>query len=89
MYESGKLILTCNGVFVGKGYFSKGMVKLSTIENIFNKVSIFAYMIESIYLWHSRLTRINIRVMKRLIILKNVKFVLILKWLRKFSIVQK
>lgn len=55
------------------------MVKLCTIENIFNKVSIFAYMIESIYLWHSRLTRINIRIMKRLIILKNVKFVLILK----------
>lgn len=67
VYESGKLILTCNNVFVGNGYSAKGMIKLCTIDNIINKISIFAYMIESISLWNSRITHIGISIIKRLI----------------------
>lgn len=45
VYESGKLILTNNGVFVGKRYHVEGMDKLCTIDNIINKFFIPAYMI--------------------------------------------
>lgn len=67
VYESGKLILTRNGVFVGKGYSAEGMIKLCTIDNIINKVSNSAYMIDSVSLWHSRLAHIGISTMNRLI----------------------
>lgn len=86
VYELSKLILTCNIVFMGKGYSIKGMVKLCTIDNIINKVSIFTYMLESVSLWRSRLSHIGISTMKRLIKsglisrdvnnLKNVKYML-------------
>ena len=33
-FESGKLVLSCNGVFVGKGYFTEGMIKLYTSNNV-------------------------------------------------------
>ncbi|KAI5406023.1 hypothetical protein KIW84_052687 [Lathyrus oleraceus] len=39
VYESGKLILTHNGIFVGKGYSAEGMIKLCTTDNIINKIS--------------------------------------------------
>lgn len=67
VYESGKLILTRNGVFVGKGYSAERIIKLCTIDNIINEISNFAYMLESISLWHSRLTHINISTMNILI----------------------
>ena len=43
------------------------MVKLCTTENIINNVFVYAYMIESVSLWHSRLTHIGISTMKILI----------------------
>ena len=50
VYESGKLILTRNGIFVGKGYSAEGMIKLCTTDNIINEISNSAYMLESISL---------------------------------------
>lgn len=70
VYESGKLILTCNRVFVVKGYFAEGMIKFCTTNNIINDYS--AYMLESVSLWHSKLAHLDISSMKRLI-----KYVLI------------
>jgi len=67
VYESGKLILTRNGVFVGKGYSSEGMVKLCIIDNVINEISPSAYMVDSVSLWHSRLAHIGFSTMKRLI----------------------
>lgn len=67
VYESGKLILTCKGVFVGKGYFAKEMIKLCTTDNIIIEISNYAYMLEFISLWHSRLAHIYISTMNRLI----------------------
>lgn len=50
MYESVKLILTRNSVFVGKGHSTQGIVKLYTTDNIINEVSIFTYMNEFVSL---------------------------------------
>ena len=36
MYELGKLILSRNKIFIGKGYSTDGIVKLYTINNINN-----------------------------------------------------
>jgi hypothetical protein len=86
VYESGKLILTRNGVFVGKGYSAEGMIKLCTTDNIINEIFNSAYMLESISLWHNRLAHTGISSIKRLIKsgliscnindFKNVKYVL-------------
>ena len=67
VYESGKLILSRNGVFVGKGYSSEGMVKLCTNDNNNNKNVASAYMVDSVSLWHSRLAHVGISTMKRMI----------------------
>lgn len=49
VYESGKLILTRGGVFVGKGYSCNEMIKLCTVDNAdvatINKSSHSAYML--------------------------------------------
>ena len=63
--ESDKLILSKNGVFVGKGYACDGMFKLSAniINN--NKDVVSAYIIDSsISLWHARLAHVNYRSLK-------------------------
>jgi hypothetical protein len=58
--ESDNLILSTQGVFVGKWYSCDGMYKLS-INNI-NSGS--TYIIESSILWHNRLIHLNFRSLK-------------------------
>ena len=59
--ESDKLIMSKNGMFVGKGYSCDGMFKLS----INNKVNSSVYIVESSsHLWHLRLAHINFRSLK-------------------------
>ncbi|XP_050889487.1 uncharacterized protein LOC127094740 [Lathyrus oleraceus] len=60
VYESGKLILTRNGVFIGKGYSAEGMIKLCTNDNIINEISNSAYMLDSVSLWHNRLAHCDL-----------------------------
>lgn len=43
------------------------MINLCTIDNIINKISIYAYMIESVSLWPNKLAHIGINTMKRFI----------------------
>lgn len=59
--------MTRNGVFVGKGYSAEGMINLCTTDNIINEIFNSAFMLEYIYLWHSRSTHIGISTMNRLI----------------------
>ena len=60
--ESDKLILSKNGMFVGKGYSCDGMFKLSIINN---KMPSSAYIVElSLSLWHDRLAHISFRSLK-------------------------
>ena len=68
MYESGNLILSRNGAFIGKGYSSDGMVKLCIVDNGINNNNVsFAYMLDSVSLWHGRLAHIGLSTMKRMI----------------------
>ena len=69
VFESGKLILSHNGMFVSKGYSSAGMVKLCTNDNVSinNKSVSSTYIVDSITLWHGRLAYIGIGTMKRMI----------------------
>ncbi|CAI0424569.1 unnamed protein product [Linum tenue] len=72
--ESDRVILTKDGMFVGKGYVSDGMFKLSIDNgNINNKVDGSAYIdvhtnysIEStpFDLWHNRLGHVNFKTQK-------------------------
>ncbi|KAH7676279.1 RNA-directed DNA polymerase protein, partial [Dioscorea alata] len=63
--EANNLILSKNGVFVGKGYTCDGMFKLSVTSNINNTEKVSAYMIDSsISLWHSRLAHVNYKSLK-------------------------
>ena len=67
VFESGKLILSKSGNFVGKGYSCDGMIKLCTNDN-FNKVaSNSAYMCDSnsLSLWHNRLGYVGLSTIKR------------------------
>jgi hypothetical protein len=60
--ESDKLILSKNGVFVGKVYSCNGMYKLSII---INKSDVgCAYIVDSSLLWHARLGHLNFKYMK-------------------------
>ena len=60
--ESGKAILTKNGVFVGKGFACNGMYKMSI-----NKIaSVSAYIICSISLWHRRLGHVSEKTLKNM-----------------------
>ena len=55
--ESNNVIVSKNGVFVGKGYSCDGMFKLSI-----NEISVVSYYIDnssSSYLWHAKLGHLN------------------------------
>ena len=60
--KSDKLILSKNGVFVGKGYSCNGMYKLSLI---INKSDVgCAYIVDFSLLWYARLGHLNFKYMK-------------------------
>ena len=59
--ESDKLILSKNEIFVGKGYATDDMYKLSIINK---EVSSCAYIVDSSYLWHARLGHLNFKYLK-------------------------
>ena len=53
--EAERVIVSKNGVFLGKGYSCDGMFKLSI-----NKThAVVAYIVDSLSLWHSRLAHLN------------------------------
>ena len=58
---SDKLILSKNGIFVGKGYATDGIYKLSIINK---EVSSCAYIVDSSYLWRARLGHLNFKYLK-------------------------
>ena len=69
VFESGKLILSKFGNFVGKGYSCDGMIKLCTNDN-FNKVtSNSACMCDSnsLSLWRNRLGHVGLSIIERIV----------------------
>ena len=72
--ESDKFVVTKGGVYVGKGYLSKGLFKLS-IVNTMNDVNInkmassstaSTYKVDSSSLWHARLGHVHFRSLQRM-----------------------
>ena len=59
--KSEKLILSKNEIFVGKGYATDSMYKLSIINK---EVFGCAYIVDSSYLWHARLGHLNFKYLK-------------------------
>ena len=58
--KSDKIILSKNGLFIGKGYYCEGMFKL-TLDEI-NKVKASStYVVDSCYLWRVRLAHLNFK----------------------------
>ena len=72
--ESQKVILSKNGMFVGKGYVKDGMFKLNVIaiKNAMNKEKSSTYILESSNLWHGRLGHVNFESLRRLIHLYHI-----------------
>ncbi|XP_071912216.1 uncharacterized protein [Coffea arabica] len=65
-FESGKIIMTKNNVFVGKDYCNQGLFVLN-ISNVINEnASSSAYIVDSISLWHARLGHVNIGYIKKM-----------------------
>ncbi|XP_071900903.1 uncharacterized protein [Coffea arabica] len=65
-FESGKIIMTKNNIFVGKGYCNQGLFVLN-ISNVINEnASSSAYIVDSISLWHARLGHVNIGYIKKM-----------------------
>ena len=73
--ESQKLVLSKNGMYVGKGCVKNGMVKMNVMAikaKEMNKISSSAYMIESSNLWHGRLGHVNYDTLRKLINLECI-----------------
>ena len=65
MFESDKLVLSKYGTFVGKGYESRGLFRLSLTNACVNSVN-HVSQVNKINVWHSRLCHINFGCMTRL-----------------------
>ena len=66
-FEGDKVILSKNGVLVGKGNYCNGLFILNVLNVIMNEsVSSFAYIVDSLDLWHARLGHINFAYIKRM-----------------------
>ena len=69
-----KVVISRNGVFVGKGYLNGSLFVLSLASETLNgNVSTSAYIAESIDLWHGMLGHVNFASIKWL---KNLKLIL-------------
>lgn len=65
VFESDKLVLTRNGKFVGKGFCNEGLFVLDASAKLNNKNASFAYIVESLNMWHARLY-VNMTSIKKL-----------------------
>ena len=78
VFESDKVVLSKSGMFVGKGYVSNGLFKLSVMTvkpKTINKTNpAFAYLLDSYNLWYGRLGHVNYGSLKRLINLSHILF---------------
>jgi hypothetical protein len=62
VFESNKFNVSKFGLFIGKGYDSGGLFRLSVIDdcnNMTNSISCFEMNVGEVAIWHSRLCHIN------------------------------
>ena len=66
-FEGDKVILSKNGVLVGKGYCSNGLFMLNVLNVIMNEsASSSAYIVDSLDLWYARLSHVNFVYIKKM-----------------------
>ena len=65
VFESNKCILSKFGTFVGKGYESGGLFRLS-LSDVCNKIAYNVINVDETNVWHSRLCHVNFGCMMRL-----------------------
>ncbi|CAN1310245.1 Retrovirus-related Pol polyprotein from transposon TNT 1-94 [Linum perenne] len=73
--EAGKLVITKNEIFVGKGYMSGGLFVIETSISLNDKASPSSYLVESCDTWHARLGHLNsksLKLMKKMNLLPNL-----------------
>ena len=69
VFESKKFVLTKSGIYVGMGYMSDVLFKITVmtiVSNFNNKNTSSAYMIEPSNVWHCRLGHVNFDTMRKL-----------------------
>ena len=68
MFDSDKIVLTKNDVFIGKGYCNQGLLMLNVSEIVNNKTSSSpTYIVDSCDIWHSRLGHVNFSYIKKIV----------------------
>ena len=75
VFESDRVVLSKNGMYVGKSYVNDGLFKLNVMTlkpTINNKASSSAYLLESSNLWHGRLGHVNFNSLRILINMKHI-----------------
>ena len=65
VFESNKCVVSKYGTFVGKGYESGGLFRLSLVDTCFKSVNNVVSNVET-NIWHSRLCHVNVGCMSRL-----------------------
>jgi len=65
-FEFDKLVMTKNGVFVGKGYCNWGLFILNVLELIKNVASSSVYLVDSLSMWHGRLGHVGMSYVKKM-----------------------
>ena len=78
VFESNKVVVSKCGQFVGKGYESGGLFRLS-LSDFCTKVINHVCSVTESNVWHSRLCHINFGVMTRLAILSLIQKFIIVK----------
>ena len=64
-FESDRIVMTKNNVFVGKGFCNQGLVVLSIYE-VMNGTSPSTYLIDSYDVWHARLGHVSSGYIKKM-----------------------
>ena len=68
-FESDKIVMTKNNIFVGKGFCNQGLFVLSISEVINRNASSSAYLVDSYDIWHARLGHVSSVYIKKMQIL--------------------
>ena len=75
-FESDKIVMTKNNVFMGKGFCNQGLFVLS-ISKVMNGNSSSAYLVDSYNVWHVRLRYASggyIKKMQSLSLINNIDY---------------
>ena len=76
-FESNKIIMTKDNIFVGKGFCNQGLFVLSIYEVMNENASSSAYLVDLYDIWHARLGHVSsgyIKKMQTLSLINNIDY---------------